>query len=149
MILDLSAGNRAVWFDKDRDDCIYVDKRPSVRPSLVADSTRLPFGGGIFDLVIFDPPHVNAGRYSNTSRSYGWHTTTEIRDLIAGTAREAHRVTAPSAIMAFKWNDHDQRLGPVLALMSDYWDALCGHSVAARMKRRSETFWALLKRRSH
>jgi tRNA G10 N-methylase Trm11 len=147
LILDLTAGNRAVWFNKYRSDCIFVDKRISVRPSVVADSTNLPFADGTFDLVVFDPPHVNAGKNSNTSASYGWYTTSQIRELISLTAREAYRVTSHGAIMAFKWNDHDQPIGPVISLMERFWDILCGHKVAEKMKRPSHTFWALLKRR--
>lgn len=147
MILDLSAGNRAIWFDKNRDDCIFVDRRRSARATVVADSTRLPFPDSTFELVVFDPPHVNAGRHSRMAKGYGWHTTMEIRDLITATAYEAHRVTVPAAMMAFKWNDHDQQLGPIIALMDEFWEFLCGHSVSLRMKRHSETFWALLRRR--
>ena len=40
-ILDLSAGNRAVWFDKNYPGATYVDIRPDVNPSVVADSRAL------------------------------------------------------------------------------------------------------------
>ena len=152
-ILDLSAGNRAVWFEKNHPDCIYVDLREQVRPTIVCDTRRLPFADGTFDLVVFDPPHTNFGKNGLMSATYGWHTMPEIRDIIAGTAKEAHRVSKTEALMAFKWSNRDMRLGPILALMQDHWQVLFGHSVAARPRKFnsehiSETFWSMLLRNS-
>ena len=146
-ILDLSAGHRAIWFDKTYRDTIFVDIRPEVKPTIVADSQALPFEVGEgYDLVIFDPPHVNFSAGAQLSQRYGHHTTEEIRDIIARTGLEAHRVTRPDALMAFKWNDHDQKLTRVLALLPD-WEPLVGHKVAMRTKHASATTWVLLRRR--
>lgn len=146
-IIDLSAGNRAVWFDKNHRDAVYVDVRPEVGPSIVADARALPAAVGLdFNLVVFDPPHVNFGAKSNMSRDYGHYTTSQIRDIISGTAREAHRITAPDALMAFKWNDHDQPLGSVLDLMRPYWEPLFGHGVSPSHRQRSMTAWVMLRR---
>jgi hypothetical protein len=41
-ILDMSAGNRAGWFDKHYRDALYVDVRPEVSPDIVADTRKLP-----------------------------------------------------------------------------------------------------------
>ena len=146
-ILDLSAGNRAIWFNKQHPMATYIDIRPEVNPTLVADSRALPedIGDG-YDLVVFDPPHVNFGRNANMSKTYGWHTTAEIRDIISRTASEAHRVTKKNALMAFKWNNHDQKLENVIALMSDWWEPLFGQKVATRTKHSSSTTWVLLRR---
>jgi hypothetical protein len=147
-ILDMSAGNRAVWFDKSHRDCVYVDIRPSVEPDIVADTRELPetVGDG-FNLVVFDPPHVNGGARGNISRDYGHHTTDEIRDIIKRSAKEAYRVTAPDALMAFKWNDHDQKLVHVLGLMFEWWEPLFGHLTSTRTKHVSQTYWVMLRRR--
>ncbi len=65
-ILDLSAGRRAVWFDKEHRDATYIDIRPEVKPTLVADARALPPEiGQDFGLIVFDPPHVNFGANSN------------------------------------------------------------------------------------
>lgn len=147
-ILDLTAGNRGIWFDKNHPDAMFVDRRAEVAPTLVADSRSLPdeVGRG-FDLIVFDPPHVNFGATANMSRDYGHHTTAEIKSLIAGASIEAHRVARPDALMAFKWNDHDIPIATVLSLMTDYWEPLFGHKVAARTKHYSSTVWVMLKRR--
>lgn len=130
-ILDMSAGNRAVWVDKNRDDTVFVDVRASVRPTVVADARRLPFNQ-IFNLIVFDPPHVNGGKNSHIARDYGHHTSAQIRDIVRGSASEAHRVALPDALMAFKWNDHDQSFAKMLTLMADWWTPLFGHVTSSR-----------------
>jgi hypothetical protein len=147
-ILDMSSGDRAVWLDKDHRDCIYVDIRESVKPTVVADTRDLgDMIGENFNLIVFDPPHVNGGKNGNISRDYGHHTTEEIRDLISRSAKEAYRLSAPDALMALKWNDHDQKLESILALMPD-WEPLFGHVTSIRAKHVCQTYWVMLKRRS-
>lgn len=137
-----------MWFDKNHRDTTYVDVRPEVAPTIVADARTLPaeVGDG-FALVVFDPPHVNFGAKSNMSRDYGHHTTAEIRDIISGSAREAHRVSVRDALMAFKWNDHDQSVSKILDLMAPWWEPLFGHGVSGSHRRGSMTSWVMLRRR--
>jgi hypothetical protein len=146
-ILDLSAGNRAIWFNKHHPDAYFLDCREKVNPDLVCDTRKIPEQAGSgYDLVVFDPPHVNFGKTSNMARCYGHHTTDDIRDIIAGSAKEAHRVTKDEALMAFKWNDHDQELKDVLALMSNYWEPLFGHLTRNGPSAPSQTYWVMLKK---
>ena len=146
-ILDLSAGNRAIWFDKKYRDAVFVDIRPEVKPTIVADSRSLPFKDEPdYDLVVFDPPHVNFSAGAKMGQDYSHHTTAEIREIIRLTGQEAYRVTKPDACMALKWNDHDQKLATVLALLPN-WEPLVGHKVAMRTKHASATTWVLLRRR--
>jgi hypothetical protein len=143
-ILDLSAGNRAIWFNKKHPMAIFVDKREEVEPTIIADSTNLPGSiGDNFDLVVFDPPHANCGPNSNMSKVYGYHTTGEILKTIEGSAKEAHRVTRSGALMAFKWNNHDIRLRRVFDLMPQ-WEPLFGH--LTKDGPRSQTYWTMLRR---
>ena len=149
-ILDMSAGNRAVWFDKNYRDAVYVDVRCEVKPSIIADSRALPASiGGEFDLIVFDPPHVNFGPNANKSKDYGHHTTEEIRDILRGSAKEAHRVSRQDALMALKWNDHDQKLERVLDILGPWWEPLFGHKVSTRTKHYCSTQWVMLRRRSN
>src|SRR5688572_29398292 len=95
-ILDVSCGNRAVWFDKQNPLATYIDIRPEVSPDVVADSRDLKgFADGSYDLVVFDPPHKNNGPQFGMARSYGCHTADEITDIIRRTAVESYRVTRP------------------------------------------------------
>ena len=91
-------------------------------PDIVADTRSIPEDVGTdFDLIVFDPPHVNFGRGANISEDYGHHTASEIRDIVCRSAIEAHRVSRENTLMAFKWNDHDQKLERILDLMSKWW----------------------------
>lgn len=146
-ILDLSAGNRAIWFDKNHPLAVFVDRRAECKPTIVADSTCLPEQVDTdYDLVVFDPPHMNCGPNSNMSKVYGYHTTKEILRTVEGTAKEAWRVTKPRALMALKWNDHDIKLSRVFALMPQ-WEPLFGHLTKDGPNSRSQTYWAMLLRK--
>lgn len=147
-ILDMSAGNRAMWFEKDNPLVTFLDIRPEVIPTIVCDTRNLPteVGEG-YTLVVFDPPHVNFGKNAEMSKTYGYHTTEEIRDIVRRSSAEAHRVSAPDALMAFKWNDHDQKLEKVLALMNDWWIPLFGQRVAQRSKHACGTYWVVLRKK--
>lgn len=146
-ILDLSAGNRAVWFDKAYRDAVYVDVRPEVSPDVVANTCALPAQLGVgFDLVVFDPPHENYGANGFMTKNYGHFTLPQIRATIAGTAKEAHRVTRKDALMAFKWSSHALKLSTVLALLMPYWEPLFGHGVTPSTRRNRMTSWVMLRR---
>jgi hypothetical protein len=143
-ILDLSAGNRGIWFDKAHPNATYVDIRPEVKPDIVADTRALPaeIGDG-YNLVVFDPPHKNNSPDFGMARSYGCFTHAEIRSTIAETAKESHRVAADDALMAFKWNDHSIKLTSVLALLHPFWEPLFGHGVTHQQR---GTAWVMLRR---
>ena len=144
-ILDLTAGNRAVWFNKKHPLAVYIDKRREVNPDIVADTTNLKevIQDGIFDLVVYDPPHMNTGPNSNMSKCYGYHTTEQILSGIIGSGREAHRVTRTGALMALKWNTHDIKLQRVFELLPN-WEPLFGH--LTKDGPRSQTYWVMLRR---
>lgn len=143
-ILDLSAGNRAIWFNKNHPDCVYLDKRKKTKPTFVCDVRKIPkrVGRG-YKLIVFDPPHMNCGRKSNMSRVYGHSTTRQILDLIKKTAIEAHRISGSGALLALKWNDHDITLKRVFDLMPQ-WEPLFGH--LTKDGPGSKTYWCLLRR---
>jgi hypothetical protein len=143
-ILDISAGNRGIWFDKAHPCTTYVDVRPEVEPDIVADSRALPaeVGEG-FNLIVFDPPHKNNSPNFGMARSYGCFNHEEIRSIIGETAKETHRVAADDALMAFKWNEHSLKLTTVLALLHPFWEPLFGHGVTHQQK---GTSWVMLRR---
>ena len=143
-ILDLSAGRRAVWFRKDHPLAMYLDKRAEVEPTIVCDTREIPAEAGSgFNLICWDPPHMNCGPNSNMSKVYGYHTTAEILDTVEKTSKEAWRVSAPNALMAFKWNTHDIKLKKILLLMPD-WEPLFGH--LTKDGPGSQTYWTMLLR---
>lgn len=143
-ILDISAGNRGIWFDKGHPCATFVDVRPEVKPHFVADSRALPteVGEG-FSLIVFDPPHKNNSPDFGMARSYGCFNHEQIRSIIAETAKETHRVAAADGLMAFKWNEHSLKLSTVLALLHPYWEPLFDHGVTHQQK---GTSWVMLRR---
>lgn len=143
-ILDLSAGNRAIWFNKQHPLALYLDIRQEMKPDLICDVRQLPkYIGDNFDLICWDPPHVNTGANSNMAKNYGHFTTAQIIDLIERGAKEACRVSKPNALMAFKWNTHDIKLKRVFDLMPQ-WEPLFGHLIKSGP--RSQTYWVMFKR---
>lgn len=143
-ILDMTAGKRAVWYNKKHPLAIYIDKRSEVKPDIVADSGNLPESAGSgFDLVVLDPPHMNCGPNSNMSKVYGYHTTAEILKFLSRSGKEAHRVTKKKALMALKWNNHDISLNRVFDLLPK-WEPLFGH--LTKDGPGSQTYWVMLRR---
>lgn len=143
-IIDLSAGNRAVWFNKNHPLALYLDKRAEVSPDVVCDTREIPESVGAgYGLICWDPPHLNTGARSHMSQRYGHHTTAEILDLVEKTGVEAHRISLPNALMALKWNTHDIRLERVFKLLPK-WEPLFGHLTKAGP--RSQTYWVMLRR---
>lgn len=148
-ILDMSAGKRAMWLDKQNPLVTFLDKRAEVNPTIVCDTTKMPPEvGGDYDLIVFDPPHENCGPNSDMSKRYGHSTRAEIIETIKGSASEAYRVSKPGALMAFKWNDHAFRLDKVLELFKPYWQPLFGSHLKNRggSDAKSQSFWVMLKK---
>lgn len=144
-ILDLSAGNRAIWFNKNHPLALYLDKRSSVKPDIVCDTCEIPESvGKNFDLVCWDPPHMNCGPNSNMSRVYGYHKTKDILRTIELTGSGVHKITKENALMAFKWNNHDISLKRVFSLLEKNWEPLFGH--LTKDGPRSQTYWVMFRR---
>lgn len=144
-ILDITAGNRAIWFRKQHPLCTYLDKRKKVNPDILCDITKMPDEVGYgYDLIVFDPPHINVGKTSNMAKVYGYHTTAEILECVRGGSAEAWRVAKPNALMAFKWNNHDISLRRCFDLMP-HWEPLFGH--LTKDGPGSQTYWVMFLRK--
>lgn len=142
----MSAGNRAIWFNRMHQDTVYVDVRREMHPTVVCDTKSLPFIGQVFDLVVFDPPHMCHGHGTSMAMTYGEFTPPEIRSTIKESSAEAFRVSTDAAFMAFKWNDHDVKLDRMLSLMEG-WEPLFGHKTSVNNTRKTSTYWVLLRKR--
>ena len=126
-ILDMTAGSRMMWFDKDNENALFVDKRqtfeelPSghvinVAPDVIADWTNgLPFPDNSFHLVVFDPPHlIHAGAKSWLAKKYGVLDEVSWPFVIRDGFDEAMRVLKPFGTLVFKWNDSQIKLPELL-----------------------------------
>lgn len=145
-ILDATAGNRAVWFEKEYPDTTYLDLRETggLRNE-IGDCRRTRFENGTFDLVIFDPPHMTCGPNSRMASRYGHYLTEEIRTLVRDAFVEFHRILKSDGLVAFKWNSHDTSLDRILNPVVGF-DRLVGVPTAMRTKHSSTTYWVLLRR---
>lgn len=136
-VLDMTAGGRMMWPNKNNDIAVFVDKRfevisfvdrgyvreHEVFPDVQADwsdSAGLPFENSSFSQVIFDPPHLlRAGPNSWLRKKYGvLDKVTWKRDLERG-FEEAARLLETNGTLIFKWNSDQIKLSKVLELVPD------------------------------
>ena len=135
LVLDACCGSRMMWFDRQRPDVIYGDRRSEtitvtdrsrgnasgvrtlvVHPDVRFDFRALPFADETFRLVAFDPPHlIHAGPRSWLAAKYGRLQADWRDDLRAGFA-ECFRVLASDGVLVFKWSEVQVRLRDVLEL---------------------------------
>lgn len=144
-ILDVTAGSRSMWFDKENPLALFTDIRTadytqcdgrslSVRPDMEADFRALPFESNHFYLVVFDPPHLNKlGANSWMAQKYGRLNETWQQDIKQG-FDECMRVLKPNGTLIFKWNEHQIPVNKIIALLGE--SPLFGHPT-----RHSKTIW--------
>ena len=146
-ILDVTAGSRMFWWNKQNPNVVFSDKRQEtytamdrgkeriieVKPDVVADFRNLPFEDNSFHLVVFDSPHlVQAGDNSWLVKKYGkLDTSTWPQDLKRG-FDECMRVLKPNGTLVFKWNDDQIKLAKVLKAI---------HAKPLFGDKRSKTHW--------
>lgn len=90
-VLDMTAGSRMFWWNKNDPRAIFIDKRDDeyelpdanvtgglrrlmIHPDIIVDwrKQQFPFADNTFYLVVFDPPHLlHAGKDSWLARKYG------------------------------------------------------------------------------
>ncbi|TRZ33282.1 SAM-dependent methyltransferase [Enterococcus avium] len=142
-ILDACCGSRMFWFDKENPDVTfmvcrqYYEKLPTghvidVDPDIVGDFRDMPFEDDVFDMVVFDPPHlINAGESSWLAKKYGRLDELWPEDIRQGFA-ECMRVLRPAGTLIFKWNEEQIPLSEVLEAIGE--KPLFGN-------KRSKTHW--------
>ncbi|XGU46156.1 SAM-dependent methyltransferase [Fusobacterium necrophorum subsp. funduliforme] len=126
-ILDVCCGSKMFWFQKNRDDTIYMDIREfedvlcdgrklKISPDVVADFRNIPFSDNSFKLVVFDPPHLlRVGEKSWLVKKYG-RLSENWKDDIKQGFKECFRVLEPFGILVFKWNEEQIKLSEILKL---------------------------------
>lgn len=126
-ILDVCCGSKMFWFDKNREDTIYMDIREyedilcdgrklEIKPDIVDDFRKIPFKDNSFKLVVFDPPHlVRVGENSWLKKKYGKLGEEWKSDIKKG-FEECFRVLEPYGTLIFKWNEEQIKLSEILKL---------------------------------
>ena len=142
-ILDACCGSKLFWFDKDNEYTTYMDireesfeihgKKVNVKPDVVADFRSMPFDDDIYDLIVFDPPHLKwAGPNSIMKAQYGQLDKDNWPDDIRQGMSECMRVLKPTGTLIFKWNEAQVPLKDVLSAIP--YRPLFGN-------KRSKTHW--------
>lgn len=155
LVLDACCGSRMMWFDKQDERALFIDKRreridrgvnknyPSgqvidINPDMQLDFTCLPFSNSAFSLVVFDPPHLQREEAKSfLTQQYGvlngdWRTM--LRDGFA----ECFRVLRAEGVLIFKWAETEVPLREILALTDE--KPLFGHKSGKQMGTHWVTF---------
>lgn len=115
-ILDACCGSRMFWYDRENKHTIYQDNRElnttlcdgrklEIKPDTFGDFRKMDYADNTFDLVVFDPPHLNkAGKNSWLAQKYGVLAENWQEDIKAG-FEECFRVLRPFGTLVFKWNE--------------------------------------------
>lgn len=120
-ILDVCCGSKMFWFQKERNDTIYMDNREL--EDVLCDGRKL---------VVFDPPHLKrVGEKSWLAKKYG-HLGSNWKEDIKQGFKECFRVLEINGILVFKWNEEQIKLSEILKLTNV--EALFGN-------KRAKTHW--------
>lgn len=143
VILDMACGSKMFWFDKNEPHTIFSDIRETeetlcdgrtlkIKPDILADFRELPFPDESFNLVVFDPPHLEqAGEKSWLAKKYGVLNKTWKNDIQQGFI-EGMRVLKTHGVLIFKWNEEQISLADILKVIR--YKPLFGN-------KRSKTHW--------
>jgi tRNA G10 N-methylase Trm11 len=112
-ILDATVNRGWFWRKSDR-LVVGVDLQASVQPTVVADNRALPFQDGVFDLVVYDPPHIpdygSREGYGSRCGLGGTEADTRRGSSLSGLyppfLSEAHRVLRPEGLVFAKVADY-------------------------------------------
>lgn len=113
-ILDATLNGSRFWRESSR-PVVGLDIDPSHRPHVVADNTAMPFHASLFDVVVYDPPHVpNQGKDKSKDFNdrFGLgpraskHDEYNFSHTFPPFLQEAWRVLRPEGILLCKITDY-------------------------------------------
>jgi ubiquinone/menaquinone biosynthesis C-methylase UbiE len=133
-VLDACCGSRMMWFDKSNPLATFCDIRQEtitvtdrthrpdgtrtieIKPDSINDFRDMPFSENSFNLVAFDPPHLErAGNKSWLAAKYGKLSDNWREDLSQGFS-ECFRVLKPGGTLVFKWNETQIKVSEIIKL---------------------------------
>lgn len=152
-ILDVTCGDRTIWFQKQEPHTTYCDIRDEewigrfgtvlnkqgqkklrhlkIHPDVLCSFTDLPFENESFNLVVFDPPHIeNLSENAWMRKSYG-SLDGDWKPMIRKGFKECMRVLKPGGVLVFKWSDVSISTRDILDVIGQ--DPLFGHRSGKKM----------------
>lgn len=147
-ILDVTCGPRSIWFQKDEPHTIFCDKRREewerffgdkykggrhvvVDPDVLCDFTDLPFRDEQFNLVVFDPPHVEGLKDSSWLKKEYGSLDGDWRKMLHEGFLECMRVLKIGGVLIFKWCDVSISTREVIKAIGQ--EPLFGHRSGKKM----------------
>ena len=152
-ILDVTCGNRGMWFQKNEPHTVYCDKRREVHegkhgnelrkdgqqstrrlvidPDIQCDFTALPFDDESFSLVVFDPPHIDHASEASWDRAEYGCLEGDWRTMLRDGFRECMRVLKPDGVLIFKWSETQFATREIINLFGQ--EPLFGHRSGKKM----------------
>lgn len=136
-ILDATCGPKTIWYQKNHPGVVFLDKRREnintlqngnslrtrrtirIQPDFVGDFTCLPFKDNVFDVVVFDPPHIIRKQKVTMGimeMKYGCLYEAEYKKVLTQGCRELFRVLKDNGVLVFKWCETYRSLSDVLSL---------------------------------
>lgn len=135
------------YFDKQDPQVLFADIREfhdtlcdgrklDVHPDMIADCTALPFEDETFNMVVFDPPHLQkVGQNSWLCKKYG-KLPENWQAFINDSIHEGMRVLKTGGTLIFKWNEQQIKVVDVLKAITDY-KPIFGHRTTIK----NQTIW--------
>jgi SAM-dependent methyltransferase len=145
-ILDPCCGSKMFWFDKENENVLFCDirneshilcdgRKLNICPDEINDFRNLPYKDKSFNLIVFDPPHLNKlGKNSWMAKKYGVLSDNWKDDLSKG-FNECWRVLKPKGTLIFKWNVNQIKMKEILSCFSQ--KPLFGQTTTINLN----TFW--------
>ncbi|MBP9698120.1 MAG: SAM-dependent methyltransferase [Candidatus Moranbacteria bacterium] len=150
-VLDVCCGPKGMWFDKNDDRALFLDKRcethkndypsgykeMSIAPDIIGDFTNIQQPDDSFWLVVFDPPHIEQKTDGEITKRYGALRGDWREELRKGFC-ECFRVLKPNGTLIFKWNEVRIPIKEILKLTNE--KPLFGHKSGKKMQTHWVTF---------
>lgn len=117
LIWDACCGSRMFWFDRKNPNVLFQDIRDKeyilcdgrkleVHPDVIGDFTKMEYPDNTFQMVVFDPPHLdNANETSYMAQKYGTLRRVIWKEDIKKGFDECMRVLKDKGTLIFKWNE--------------------------------------------
>lgn len=152
-ILDVTCGNKSIWFQKNESHTVYCDIRReefdedfgtvlrkdgtkshrhlSIEPDIQCSFTELPFDDETFNLVVIDPPHVENLKASSWIRKHYGSLEGDWRQMISTGFSECMRVLKVGGVLIFKWSDISISTREIINVIG--YEPLFGHRSGKKM----------------